>query len=477
MVSKEIYCTSCGAEIQTEFCPYCGYSKKESETNLEDSFSLDGKSAKIPQRGFKEIPSNEILNKIEKSEPIEYEQVIIVGDIDIRNLELPKTSLERSGHQIRMNLPKEMKVVGSQINLINSIFLGNVNFDNSFFDNKLNFQGCIFKKDVSFRGAAFLAEVYFNRTTFYGQELDGIDFTGTAFNSNVYFENAKFLEEVNFSGAILHYIRFRKTLFSKDTYFLFTTFHGFTDFEETTFLGKTNHFSDASFKDLVLFTRAKFIGIVTFDYVEFKKETWFTGAEFGGEFLSFEGSLFDDLYSQEHACRKAKIVMGKAGERGAEGYHYYREMEAIRKQKGFLFSKDDDNERNKSQSLRSENWDIVKRIIFYDVLEFIFVQKIFGYGVHPWRLMSWWLTIILLFAGLYYIDGGISGAEGLFDYLKVSFATAIAPGYIAVIINPASSAGYNITDEWYQIVAMIETIVGTFLWAGFIATFAKRYMR
>lgn len=311
MVSKEIYCTSCGAEIQTEFCPYCGYSKKESETNLEDSFSLDGKSAKIPQRGFKEIPSNEILNKIEKSEPIEYEQVIIVGDIDIRNLELPKTSLERSGHQIRMNLPKEMKVVGSQINLINSIFLGNVNFDNSFFDNKLNFQGCIFKKDVSFRGAAFLAEVYFNRTTFYGQELDGIDFSGTAFNSNVYFENAKFLEEVNFSGAILHYIRFRKTLFSKDTYFLFTTFHGFTDFEETTFLGKTNHFSDASFKDLVLFTRAKFIGIVTFDYVEFKKETWFTGAEFGGEFLSFEGSLFDDYIPRNMLAGKQKLLWEK----------------------------------------------------------------------------------------------------------------------------------------------------------------------
>jgi hypothetical protein len=57
----------------------------------------------------------------------------------------------------------------------------------------------------------------------------------------------------------------------------------------------------------------------------------------------------------------------------------------------------------------------------------------------------------------------------------VSFAIAIAPGYIAAIINPGS-AGYRLVPA-YQIVAMIETIVGTFLWAGFIATFAKKYMR
>lgn len=475
MVSKENYCTNCGSEIQTESCHYCDYKRKELESSLGGSFSQESKFEEIPWKCSKEIHSSEILNKIEKGEPIEYNQVIIVGDIDIRNLELPKTSLKRTGPQLGMNLPEKMKVVGSQINLTNSTFLGNVNFDNSFFDNKVNFQGCTFKKDVSFRGAAFLANAYFNRVTFYGPELDGIDFSGTVFNNNVFFENSKFLEEVNFSGSMTHYIKFRKTKFSKDTYFLLTTFNGLVDFEEAAFLGKTNHFSSASFRDSALFTIAKFMGIVTFDYAEFRNEVWFTGTEFGGEFLSFEGSLFKDLYSQEHACRKAKIVMGKAGEKGAEEYHFHREMEAIRKQKGFLFSKDTCYEINEAQSLKSENLDIIRRIILYDILEFTFIQKIFGYGVHPFWLFAWWLTFVSAFTIIYFISGavGIPGINGeinqssnLTDYLWFSIATSATPGY--ALYKPLGD---------FKLVAGFEAILGTFMWGAFITTFSRKFSK
>lgn len=107
--------------------------------------------------------------------------------------------------------------------------------------------------------------------------------------------------------------------------------------------------------------------------------------------------------------------------------------------------------------------------------EFIFIQLIFGYGVHPEWLMYWWILIITIFALVYALGNAIYGATEPFDYLKISFATAIAPGYIAAIINPGSM-GYRLIPE-YQAVAIIETIVGTFLWAGFIATFAKKYMR
>lgn len=102
----------------------------------------------------------------------------------------------------------------------------------------------------------------------------------------------------------------------------------------------------------------------------------------------------------------------------------------------------------------------------------------FGYGVHFERLIASWAIIVVLFAGLYYHSDVISGVSNAFDCLKVSFATAIAPGYIAIIINPGNSTGgYRITSGYYQAAAMVETLLGTFLWAGFIATFAKRYMR
>ena len=87
-------------------------------------------------------------------------------------------------------------------------------------------------------------------------------------------------------------------------------------------------------------------------------------------------------------------------------------------------------------------------------------------------------AIIGVQAGEVEIDNAISGISSVFDYLKVSFATAIAPGYIAVIMNPSNSTGgYRLTSGYYQAAAMVETLLGTFLWAGFIATFAKKYMR
>jgi hypothetical protein len=82
--------------------------------------------------------------------------------------------------------------------------------------------------------------------------------------------------------------------------------------------------------------------------------------------------------------------------------------------------------------------------------------------------------IIIIFAILYDL-GNIAGASKWFEYLKFSFATAIAPGYIATILN-SGSTGYKL-NAGYQAIAIGETIVGTFLWAGFIATFAKKYMR
>ena len=112
----------------------------------------------------------------------------------------------------------------------------------------------------------------------------------------------------------------------------------------------------------------------------------------------------------------------------------------------------------------------------HDVLEWLFVQKIFGYGVYPVQLFIWWLIIVAMFASSYAYGHIINGATNLLDYFKVSFAISIAPGYIATIINPEGT-GYSFNAPFYQAVAIAETVVGTFLWASFIATFAKKYMR
>ena len=92
--------------------------------------------------------------------------------------------------------------------------------------------------------------------------------------------------------------------------------------------------------------------------------------------------------------------------------------------------------------------------------------------------MLWWGIIIILFGIIYHLGNEVNGTTGLFQCMIISFATAIAPGYAASIVQPIQSvgSGFHFTAI-YKVVAMAETIVRTFLWAGFIATFAKRYMR
>jgi len=53
------------------------------------------------------------------------------------------------------------------------------------------------------------------------------------------------------------------------------------------------------------------------------------------------------------------------------------------------------------------------------------------------------------------------------QYIYFSVVTAATPGY----------GGYHPNPGFYQGLASFEAIFGTFMWAGFIATFARKYMR
>jgi hypothetical protein len=58
-------------------------------------------------------------------------------------------------------------------------------------------------------------------------------------------------------------------------------------------------------------------------------------------------------------------------------------------------------------------------------------------------------------------------ADSFLEYFYFSVVTAATPGY----------GGYKPAPGFYQGLASIEAIFGTFMWAAFIATFARKYMR
>jgi len=185
-----------------------------------------------------------------------------------------------------------------------------------------------------------------------------------------------------------------------------------------------------------------FIGVnigknVSFEGAFIGGDTSFVLAEIKGK-LSFENAIFKRPLSQEVSCRKAKKNGEDFGDRIEADYYFYREMEAKRKQKHLI-------------------------IRFLELP----VQYIFGYGVYPWRVMATWLLTVFCLAFVYWLGNGVEAANSLWEYIYFSVVTAATPGY----------GGYRPNPGLYQGLATFEAIFGTFMWAAFIVTFARKYMR
>ncbi|MHC1631257.1 MAG: ion channel [Methanotrichaceae archaeon] len=66
------------------------------------------------------------------------------------------------------------------------------------------------------------------------------------------------------------------------------------------------------------------------------------------------------------------------------------------------------------------------------------------------------------------VEGNLDlfGLDSAYECVWFSISTAATPGY--AMFHP---------NGFYQLVSGIEAIFGTFLWAAFIATFARKWMR
>ena len=90
--------------------------------------------------GREVVHASEILKKIEREEPVEYENVIVEGDLDIGELKLPEVRRAGSSEEIKNDRPsKNLKVIRSP----------------------LAFYGCLIKGDVDFSNAIIQKEAFF----------------------------------------------------------------------------------------------------------------------------------------------------------------------------------------------------------------------------------------------------------------------------------------------------------------------------
>ncbi len=393
-------------------------------------------------RGLREVLAYEILALIEKGEIVNYDNALIKGDLDIRKINLPKYG--------------EGVLIASQIIITNSRIEGKLNLKNATLEKQAIFKNTQFSRYACFWGVNFECGATFEGAIFIG----GVAFKDAQFSPSCSFINTWFLAGSSFWKAQFHCdISFHQALFKFWANFIEAKFNGESHFWGTQFRDGVS-FDNAEFNKSTYFWKGAYFG----DFAQFY------GAQFNGDVLTFKTAIFDRPISQEGACRRAKNVLERNGDREEAGYHFYREMEAKRKQKGIDYEYFDYESLlfcSSGEKYFDNNLTSISRYIKYNLLEYLFIQIIFGYGVHPFRLWVCWFAFVFAFALIYFIGNGVTGATQIWDYIWFSITVAVTPGF----------AGYKPATGLFQVVAGLEAILGTFMWAAFIATFARKYMR
>jgi len=351
------------------------------------------------QKGLREITASEILDKIQKGEPVEYEDVIVKGNLDISKLGLPKEN--------------EKFLVCSPIKVIDSQIDGSVFFSNTIFSGYASFQGATFRGDANFDGATFHGYVDFNKATF----RRNTNFKGATFNKKADFSSAMFNRDAYFSVAtFIEEGCFSRSKFNGDINFGSATFRGYADFLISTFRGYAD-FNGATFNEVVNFSRAAFSGYASFDSANFVKS------------FSLNLTKYEKLYIRWRDITVPKYqwrILAKYQWKILENWRKVKQLDyddatylmLIENFKNLGLFEDADNIYYIYRTERRRNLPTP-----YKPIDWI-IMALYGYGVKPLRPFVGLLIVLVAF-GLLYSYFGIAGNTPL-DAFNTSSAILLS---------------------------------------------------
>ncbi len=220
---------------------------------------------------MREVDAGEILGKIQARQPVEYDHVIVRGDLDLSRVQLQKN-------------------VTSPIRINDSMFYDLVNFNGTTFEKPVDLSGSNFAMDVFFREVAFSGYANFEGATFSGY----VSFSEATFGDNVNFEEVTFSDYASFSEATFtDYASFGEVTFGDNARFGEAEFWHGAGFWEATFRDDVN-FLGTSFNDDTSFRMADFGGEADFREVTFSGYANFAGAELRGEAEFYRATFSGD---------------------------------------------------------------------------------------------------------------------------------------------------------------------------------------
>ncbi len=172
------------------------------------------------------VPAEEILKKIELGQPVEYDGVTIVGDLDISKLQLPKVFVARSyGEKECFSLTEDAKLVISPIEITGCLILGSLNLkgtvlQENFTCQNTKFEGPVYLIGTNFQQAAYLRDSQFSQTDFSNAKFNQYaDFINVQFKQDAIFRSIQFNQEAHFEDAKFLDVFFDYSQFNKDVFF------------------------------------------------------------------------------------------------------------------------------------------------------------------------------------------------------------------------------------------------------------------
>jgi uncharacterized protein YjbI with pentapeptide repeats len=198
-----------------------------------------------------EVPAGEIVSKVKAGINASYDNVSVIGDIDLRNIEAEERLQITNSHL-------------AGVNLAGSSFAKSVDFSESTFSSDVDLSRAKLSNYAGFAGASFEKNASFEET-----EFPESDFTDASLLGYSDFTSAVFGDYASFNGALLSNATFNES-----------QFEGVADFCYSVFDSRGEFFK-SSFSDVALFKNVEFTGGARFELVSFSDIAAFTSAEFG----------------------------------------------------------------------------------------------------------------------------------------------------------------------------------------------------
>jgi Pentapeptide repeats (9 copies) len=443
------------------------------------------------------VPASEVLAKIKAGEPVDYDHVIIKGNLGLDQLGLPEKHTDRALWEISWSgLPENLIIVNSSIRIADSMIEGIVGFSNTIFEKSIDFTDTDFNSDAKFNDSNFNSDAKFigskfnNYASFETSEFNKYaHFVDSKFNGHANFGDSKFNEHADFRSSTFNGDAiFSASNFNSDADFSVSNFNGHADFNDSTFNSDANFkpsafngdadFIDSEFSN-AFFGRTRFNSHVTFERSKFKGDADFSDVKFIGDANFFE-VIFEKgtLILGQDSVFYGTLNLNGSNINSIDSYVRWNNLPHLEyniKIYNILFDNykkwrlmDDYNEcyyKFRVETFKREPFGYGK---FLDFVQWI----LYGFGLRPDFPILWSIAIILISGFIFYRTKSIQKSNTSSEYLTKGEAFIFSAIYFTSgasnIISSQPTEFSPIGKSRY--VAILERLFGWVLFALFLAS-------